>query len=65
MSQPQFKTPPSSLNSSGDERCVGYEFEFTGVEISEAAKMVQRLYGGTVSRVSTYEYHVEDASFGT
>ena len=53
------------MNSSGDERCVGYEFEFTGVEISEAAGMIKNIYGGTISRVSTYEYHVIDAKFGT
>jgi hypothetical protein len=65
MNQTLFKTPPSTRTTSGSERCVGYEFEFTGVEISEAAEMLQRLYGGNVSRVSTYEYHVEDASYGT
>ena len=27
--------------------------------------MIQNIYGGTISRVSTYEYHVEDAKFGT
>lgn len=65
MNHKLFKSPPSTQNPSGKERCVGYEFEFTGVEIPEAAKMVQRLYGGSVSRVSTYEYHVKETSFGT
>lgn len=65
MSQTQFKMPPSIQNPSGKERCVGFEFEFTGVEISEAANLVQSLYGGSVSRISTYEYHVNEASFGT
>lgn len=65
MTQPQFKTPPSPLNTSREERCTGFEFEFTGVEIPEAAGMVRDLYGGKVSRISTYEYRVEDASFGT
>ncbi|WP_340103900.1 amidoligase family protein [Rhodohalobacter sp. 8-1] len=65
MSQPQFKTPPSPLNTTGEERCTGFEFEFTGVEIPEAARMVRDLYGGSVTRVSTYEYHVAGTSFGT
>ena len=65
MTNTIFKTPPSQLNTSGEERCVGYEFEFTGVEIPEAAKLVKNLYGGSVSRVSTYEYHVEETLFGT
>lgn len=65
MSQIQFKTPLSTQNPSGEERCTGYEFEFTGVEIPEAAGLVQSLYGGSVSRISTYEYHVEETLFGT
>ena len=65
MTQIPFKTPPSTLNPSGEERCIGFEFEFTGVEIAEAAEMIQSLYGGSVTRVSTYEYHVVDSSFGT
>lgn len=27
--------------------------------------MVKELYGGTISRISTYEYHINDAAFGT
>jgi len=65
MTHTEFKTPPSTQNPAGEERCVGFEFEFTGVEIAEAANMVQRLYDGMIKRVSTYEYHVENSSFGT
>jgi len=65
MTTTEFINPPQTLNPSGNERRVGYEFEFTGVEIPEAAVMVQELYGGEVSRISTYEYHVNNSSFGT
>jgi len=65
MIQTQFKPPPQPLNASGKERSIGFELEFTGIEISEAAEMVKKLYGGTISRISTYEYHIKDAAFGT
>lgn len=65
MNQTPFNTPPSTQNPTGKERCVGFEFEFTGVEIPGAAGLVQTLYGGSVTRISTYEYHVEETKFGT
>ncbi|NBC26679.1 MAG: amidoligase [Bacteroidetes bacterium] len=65
MTETEFKSPPKLHTPDGNERSVGYEFEFTGVEISEAAEMVQDLYGGTISKVSTYEYNVENTTFGT
>jgi hypothetical protein len=65
MTASSFNTPPVRSNSSGEERKVGYEFEFTGVEMPEAAGIIQSLYGGRVSEISTYEYAVEDSGFGT
>ncbi len=65
MKQPNFDTPPSTTNPEGNERSAGYEFEFTGVEMEDAAKMVEVLYGGSIKRVSTYEFEVEDTDFGT
>lgn len=64
MTDSLFKTPPLSLSASGKERCVGYEFEFTGVEMPDAAEMIHRLYGGNIQRKSTFEYGVNDTDFG-
>ena len=60
-----FKSPPITKNPSGEERRVGYEFEFTGVKISDAANMIREMYGGEIKKVTTYEYHVENTEFGT
>ncbi len=60
-----FKNPPITKNPSGEERRVGYEFEFTGAEISEAADMIRDLYGGEINKISTYEFHVKNSEFGT
>lgn len=65
MSKKHFKTPPSTTNPSGRERSVGFEFEFTGLEMEDAAEMLTDLYGGSVKKVSTYEFKVKDTAFGT
>lgn len=64
MSSTTFNIPPIKTNPSGEERTVGYEFEFTGVEITKAAEMIRNLYGGEIKKISTYEYHVENTEFG-
>lgn len=60
----EFKNPPILFNQDGNERLVGFEFEFTGVEMQDAAEMVSELYGGTVEQVSGYEFKVKEAEFG-
>lgn len=60
----KFKTPPIKTNQEGEERSVGFEFEFTGVEMLDAAQMVTDLYGGDVEQLSGYEYKVKDTDFG-
>ncbi|PWN08255.1 amidoligase family protein [Rhodohalobacter mucosus] len=65
MPKSSFNIPPSTTNPSGEERTVGYEFEFTGVEMPEAGGIIQSLYGGKLREISTYEYAVEESRFGT
>lgn len=59
-----FKTPPIIYNQDGQERSVGFEFEFTGVEMNDAAEMISDLYGGKIEQISGYEYKVKDTEFG-
>lgn len=65
MDQQGFNMPPKTTNPEGKERSAGYEFEFTGVEMEDVAKMVKNLYGGSINRVSTYEFEVLETDFGT
>lgn len=60
-----FKTPPTVNNDSGAERHVGYEFEFTGISMERVAGLIQNLYGGQITRISTYEHSIADSSLGT
>jgi hypothetical protein len=63
--QTDFKNPPKLLNVSGEERTVGYEFEFTGIKMVQTAEIVANLYGGKIQRISAYEYEIENTSLGT
>lgn len=59
-----FKNPPILHSQAGEERAVGFEFEFTGVEMQDAAEMVVDLYGGEVQQLSGYEFKVKNSEFG-
>lgn len=65
MNQSGYLEPPQLKNSAGEERTVGYEFEFTGVELDQVALLVKDLYGGKIQKISTYEIEVQDTDFGT
>ncbi len=65
MIKNDFKSPPSTLNPQGEERKVGYEFEFTGISMEIASEIVQDLYGGKIHQESTYIYSVKNTLFGT
>ena len=60
-----FLDPPHLKNSEGEERRVGYEFEFTGVGLEESANLVKQLFGGAIEKLSTYEIEISDSEFGS
>jgi hypothetical protein len=61
----EFKAPPKLNNRDGKERSAGFEFEFTGVEMADAADMIVDLYGGEVEQISGYEFKVHCTEFGS
>ncbi|MDZ7720728.1 MAG: amidoligase family protein [Balneolaceae bacterium] len=60
----EFLEPPKRTNATGEERSVGFEFEFTGVEMEDSASMLWRLYGGEIKQLSTFEFKVLNTKFG-
>lgn len=68
-----FKLPPRTQTEKGAIRRVGFEIEFGGVSLSEAAATIHSLFGGTIQQKSAFnfivatpygEFHVEaDARF--
>lgn len=51
-------------NDAGKPRKVGYELEFSGLKLQQAAALIQRLYGGEVARKHRYRYEVTGTEFG-
>ena len=49
-------------NAEGKPRKIGLELEFAGVELEEAAGLIQSLYGGRV--LSANRYHIKGTRFG-
>ncbi|NBC66834.1 MAG: amidoligase [Bacteroidetes bacterium] len=59
-----FRKPPITTNPSGNERTVGFEFEFTGVEMEDIASLLSMLYGGKIEQLSTFEFKIVKTRFG-
>lgn len=51
-------------NEDGKIRSIGYELEFSGIKLKQAAQLIQAQYGGTVTRKHRYRYEVKDTAFG-
>jgi len=60
----EFIPPPVLTNQKGEERSVGVEFEFAGVEIPEAAEILKNRFGGVIKAISTYEYSLIGSELG-
>lgn len=56
--------PPLINNQEGRERTVGYEIEFTGIELFRTAEIIRELWGGEINRHSEFEATVEDSRLG-
>jgi len=59
-----YELPPAPNNDKGDQRQVGLELEFAGVEIEQAAKIIQSLYGGQIEEEHRYHYEILGTELG-
>lgn len=56
--------PPILNDSDGSPRKVGLEIEFAGMELEEAARIIQSCYGGEIMEKHRYHFDVNDTSLG-
>ncbi len=56
--------PPLTKNESGQERTVGFELEFAGLELSRTAEIIQESFGGDIIEGSRYEYSIKNTELG-
>lgn len=54
-----FQLPPRIRKADGEKRRVGFELEFGGLPLDEAAKILVQLFGGTVERKSEFIYKAQ------
>jgi hypothetical protein len=59
-----FEMPPETVAHDGRGRRVGFEIEYAGVSIADAAEAVRGLFGGRVSAVNRYQWRVTGTRLG-
>ena len=59
-----FQLPETIENFAGEERRVGVEIEFAGIEAEQAAAAVTAVYGGSVEYANRFLAHVRGTSLG-
>lgn len=59
-----YTLPPTIDNKKGDQRTVGLELEFAGIEIEVAAEIIRSLYGGQLKKEHRYQFEVLGSEFG-
>lgn len=60
-----FLLPPCLVTERGTKRHVGFELEFSGLNIQGIATTLVRLFGGTVHTLNPYKLYVKDTDYGT
>lgn len=56
--------PPITVNTQGDLRRVGFEFEYTGIPLDETARVIAKLFGGEAREESHSHYTVHGTRHG-
>lgn len=60
----KFLLPPRMYNESGEIRKVGFEIEFGGLGLEEAARLIADLYGGMIHKRHQFSYVVTGSQYG-
>ena len=59
-----FLLPPIVKNEKGSIRKAGFELEFTGIDLHEAAQIIIEQLGGAISEKSRFAYEVKNTGLG-
>ncbi|MDZ7714651.1 MAG: amidoligase family protein [Balneolaceae bacterium] len=59
-----LQKPVTLNNKNGDPRKVGFELEFSGLELDKTADLIKELYGGEIIEKHRYEYEVNNTDLG-
>lgn len=64
MTQTPFRMPPRTENAQGETRRVGFELEFAGLGLDDAAAAVEEVFGGELVEVGEFQRLVADTALG-
>lgn len=64
MTETAFEMPPETRNAAGDERRVGFELEFAGLALEDAAAAVREVFGGDVEEEGPFRLRVAGTALG-
>lgn len=59
-----YQRPPFEKNFNNDLRKVGFEIEYSGLEIEESVEIINNLFGGKVKPYNKYYFTIEKTSAG-
>lgn len=60
-----FTPVPQKKNATGDQRQVGFELEYAGINLDDTSALIANVFGGRVVRPSTFTRKVTDTEIGT
>ncbi|MEZ4229003.1 MAG: amidoligase family protein [Polyangiaceae bacterium] len=64
MTSTQYLHPPRPLNPHGKPRRVGFEFEYVGLELRQAAEIVRDVFGGSIVEETEFHWRVLTPQLG-
>jgi hypothetical protein len=57
--------PPIATNSENKLRTVGFELEYSAIELQKSAQLIiETLGGGTIEKINPYHYKIKETPFG-
>lgn len=59
-----YQFPPVKNNAEGEQRKVGLELEFAGIDPDSAAEIISSIYGGKVEKKHRYQINISNTSLG-
>lgn len=59
-----LQIPTVTENAEGEERTVGFELEFAGLELSRTAGIIREIFGGTIEEKNRYEFLISGTELG-
>lgn len=60
----RFKQPPLQQNEKQEIRTVGFELEFTGIDLAQSSKLIANLFGGWHQEDSKFAHRITGSRYG-